>query len=276
MRSGCYSHSFYIPFFRLTIDKYVFLRYIGIYTKEWGGVNMKPTIETKEYLTGLKQRNYDSRVTHFLKEVRILNLPKTLKATRLLLEEMTVEKGFSRHDGRDYFVHPIAIAQVALDFNLVGSMIAQGQTKKADVLLSSCLLHDIVEDVPEINLEFVEKMFGSEIMQNVSNLTKYETETFEQYIARFADSDISAIVKVLDRMNNVMTLSQSSLKHRKKQLSETMDVYIPLTKVFRRKYWEYGDFFFQSRTIMLSVLAEVERGVAFEEKYLEVEDNTTR
>ena len=45
-----------------------------------------------------------------------------------------------------------------------------------------------------------------------------------------------------------------------------MAVYIPLTKYYRRQYWEYRGLFWQVRTIMISLLHEIKRANDFEEK----------
>lgn len=229
---------------------------------------MKDYTGVQEYLLKEKNKNYDSRVSHFIKEIRALNLPKTIKATRWLLEEMSTDKGFSRHDGRDYFVHPIAVAQTALDFKIIGELISQGDSKLADILLATCLLHDIIEDVEHINKDILKEEFGVDVARNVDNVSKREGELFVDYIKRFSSESTSATVKILDRLNNVTTLSDSSLEHREAQLNETRDIYIPLTKIFRRKYWEYGDFYFQARTIMVSILKEVARANNAERKLL--------
>lgn len=225
----------------------------------------------QDKLNSMKEDQYDRRVDHFIKEIRALSLPKTIKATRWLLEEMSVEQGFSRHDGRDYFVHPIAVAQTALDFEIVGNLIRNGDSKTADIILATCLLHDIIEDVNHITTGTIRDEFGVDVMVNVDNVSKRDGEPFTDYIDRFSSTSISALVKILDRLNNVSTLSNSSLVHRKRQLEETRLVYLPLTKIFRRKYWEYGDFYFQTRLIMNSILAEVERANIAEEKYNELE-----
>lgn len=221
----------------------------------------KDYTELKAKLQGVSEQRFDSRVEHFIKEIRVLSLPKTLKATRWLLEEMNAENGFKRHDGRDYFIHPIAVAQMALDFKIVGDLIRQADTKSADILLATCLLHDIVEDVDYITSETIKEEFGIDVMRNVDNVSKREGEAFSDYIDRFSSDPISSLVKILDRLNNVSTLANSTAKHRKNQLEETRTIYIPLTKIFRRKYWEFGDFYYQAMSIMKSLLSEVDREV---------------
>lgn len=231
------------------------------------------TKDIADYIQTIKENKVDRRVDHFLKEVRALSLPKTIKATRLVMQEMSAEKGYARHDGRDYFSHPIAIAQTALDFEIISKMIQQGDTKKADILLTTCLLHDIVEDIKHITLDRIRQEFGEEVMVNVDNVTKRdsEDESMVNYVERVSSEEISSLVKILDRYHNVSTLSGSSLKHRKKQLLETRLIYLPLTKIYRRKYWENGNFFFQARMNIDSLLKEVERCCIAEEHILELE-----
>lgn len=95
----------------------------------------------------LQFKEYDERVKHFIRNIGFLNtlspIPKTRKALNLLLAEMSSEKGFTRHDGRDYFVHPIAVAQTAIDFGLANNRIREGNQEVADTILATCLLHDI-------------------------------------------------------------------------------------------------------------------------------------
>ena len=225
-----------------------------------------------ELISKMKENKYDSRVDHFIKEIRTLNLPKSIRATRLILNEMTSEKGYKRHDGRDYFVHPIAIAQIALDFEIISRLIQDGDSRKADVILTTCLLHDILEDVPTITKDDLKKDYGTDVMVNVDNVSKRDREPFEEYIKRFSSNEISALVKILDRLHNVSTLDKSSLEHRKKQLLETRQVYLPLTKVYRRQYWEYGNFYFQARLIMTSILNVIEQLNIQEETVIELKE----
>lgn len=222
---------------------------------------MEATIkpEIKEYndalhlVHNMKNGELDDRVRHIVREIRTLQLPLANKALKLLIEEMNATKGFARHDGKDYFVHPIAIAQTALDNGF-----------REDVLIASCLLHDILEDVPHINFDVLVGEFGEEVATIVDNVSKRDGEPFAEYIERFSSDRTSALVKILDRLNNVSTLSESTTEHREKQLKETRDIYIPLTKAFRRMYWDEGEFYFQARTIMTAILNEVERGVKAE------------
>lgn len=222
-------------------------------------------------------KNYDERVKHFIRNLAFINslvpLPKSRKALNLLLEEMSAEKGFVRHDGRDYFVHPIAIAQTAIDFGLVNSRINENDHNGADTLITVCLLHDILEDVQWIDREYLVNEFDYETFILIDNVSKRKDEPIEEYLRRVASKEMSALVKALDRLNNVSTLSESSPEHRAKQLYETRDYYLPFFKNLRKLYIEDRPFYWQARTIITSILNEIERCLKFEAPELLREEN---
>lgn len=232
----------------------------------------------------MSSKKYDSRVKFLLKKLATYSelgvADNAIKATRLVLEEMSVEKGFKRHDGRDYYVHPVTIAQTAIDFGLVkfcsGSNLSKKDievNEKSDALLTVCLLHDILEDVAWIDKEYLKREFGDYIYKLIDNVTKRENENIEDYLCRVASEKVSSLVKILDRMNNVSTLSNSSLEHRKRQLKETRKYYIPLTKELRIIYFEDAGFYWQARTIMSSLLNEIERSIKYENKCYETRNS---
>lgn len=223
----------------------------------------------KEYLAETESNErLKPRAKHFHKVVENLGLVKSMKAVRYIEDEMNSEKGFQRHDGSSYFVHPIAIAQTAIDFGLVNLMIERGEHDKADALLTVCLLHDAIEDIEGDVEGYIGDTYGDYILQNVLNVTKIDGEDFEDYLVRVISSDLSALVKILDQLNNISTMSNSSLKHRQKHTKIAREYYIPLIKHLRQRDYEYGRFYFQVRTIITSLVNEIERGVKFEELYL--------
>lgn len=219
------------------------------------------------WLDEVNHKDFDSRAQNTINTIDTLGLTNSRRATRLLVNDMSKDKGYTRNDGRDYYVHPLAIAQTIIDFGIVSKLIEDGRKDSADDLIATALLHDTVEDIDFISVNFIREKFNDRIANNVDNLTKREgKESFVDYIKRVSTSPISAVVKILDRLNNLATLEQSSLEHRKQQYEETMAVYIPLTKYYRRQYWEYRGLFWQVRTIMISLLHEIKRANDFEEK----------
>lgn len=228
----------------------------------------------KEYISEEKKGNeiFSPRLRHFHKLVENLGLKKSMKAVKYVEEQMSIENGFSRHNGSNYYIHPIAIAQTAIDFGLVDLMINNGEKDRADALISVCLLHDVIEDVEGPVEEYISDNFGSYILQNVQNVTKKEKglEDFDSYLMRVISSEISSLVKILDQLNNISTMSGSSLRHRKKHAEIAREYYIPLIKYLRQRDYQYGRFYYQVRTIINSILLEIERGILLKEELLKL------
>lgn len=230
-----------------------------------------------------RRKSYDSRIRFLLKKLATyseLGVAENARAaTRLVLNEMSVEKGFKRHDGRDYYVHPIALTQTAIDFGFARFATGSNLTAKdiklnqeSDSLLTACLLHDIIEDVDWITKDYIIENYGEYIYQIIDNVTKRDGEETGKYLDRVASLRLSSLVKILDRVNNVSTLANSTLKHRKRQLQETREYYLPLSKQLRYVYFEDAGFYWQARTIMNGLLAEVEKSILLEERCIELED----
>lgn len=208
----------------------------------------------------------DRQTKHFIKEIanlsQIVDLRLTNKALYLLLNTMNKENGYSRHDGSHYYVHPIAVAQTALDFQLVANRIRQGKSKEADLLLAGCLLHDYLEDVNPDKYDFInrfEEGLGEQLYSIVFKVTKEENLSHEDYLKKVSSNSLSALIKILDRLNNFSTLSESSTKHRIKQLKETEQYFLPLIEDFRENYWEDSSFYWQAKTIIESIARELHR-----------------
>jgi GTP pyrophosphokinase len=184
---------------------------------------------------------FNKNVRHFIKEITTINeifpIPNTVKAFYFLTSEMDNAHGFTRHDGSDYFVHPIAVAQTLLDYQIIARRLRTSNFKAADDILASALLHDVQEDIDFVTQEWLAKEFSPEIALYVDNLSKRDGEPLEDYLVRVGSSSISSLVKIGDRLNNVSTLSQSSDTHRLKQYKETKEYYLPLIKELRKNYF---------------------------------------
>lgn len=208
-------------------------------------------------------KKIDKNVRHFIKEITTINeifaLPNTVKAIHLLIEEMCSEKGFSRHDGRDYFIHPVAVAQTLLDYQIIARKLRINKIKEADFILATALLHDFLEDVDWVTKEYLETEFTKEIAQYIDNVTKRSSESTEDYLTRVSSDSVSALVKTADRLNNISTLAQSSKLHRERQYTETVNYYLPIIKNLRKIYFEDAAFYWQSSSIITSILNEIGR-----------------
>ena len=139
--------------------------------------------------------------------------------------------------------------------------IRAGKVEEADLLLAGCLLHDYLEDVNPDKFAFVDRFdagLGEQLYNIVLNVTKTGLST-EKYIKQVSSNPVSALIKILDRLNNFSTLSESTTQHRKHQLEETEAVYLPLTEQFRVEFWEDASFYWQAKTIMEALARELHR-----------------
>lgn len=215
------------------------------------------------------KENLKPRLRHFHKVISNLGMTKAMNATRFVENEMSAEKGYTRHNGESYYVHPIALAQAALDLGLVELLIKRKSKDYADDFLTVCLLHDVLEDLDDGINEYVIENYGNSVYQNVLNVTKIKGEAFDKYLVRVISSEMSALVKILDQFNNISTMSQSTLAHRKKHYEIARKYYLPLISMLRRRDWEFGGFYFQIKYILNALLDEIQRSIETEEKNTE-------
>jgi GTP pyrophosphokinase len=139
-----------------------------------------------------------------------------------------VHEGQVRLSGEPYLSHPLEVAGILADMNLDVVSIAAG------------LLHDVIEDTPATPEE-IEKLFGTEVQQIVSGVTKLSKLRFSSSQARQAESirkmllamadDIRVIlIKLADRLHNMRTLQYHKTGKKKKNIAqETLDIYAPIS-----------------------------------------------
>lgn len=131
-----------------------------------------------------------------------------------------------RKSGEPYITHPTEVATIICDWSL------DEQT------ISSALLHDIIEDT-EITKEDIEKIFGKSVADLVDGVTKLEKIHFEseeiahaeyfQKVVLAMSKDIRVIlIKLADRLHNMLTLGNMNEQKRKKIAMETMEIYVPI------------------------------------------------
>lgn len=131
-----------------------------------------------------------------------------------------------RKSGEPYITHPTEVATIICDWDL------DEQT------ISGALLHDIIEDT-EITKEEVEKLFGKSVADLVDGVTKLEKIHFEteeiahaeyfQKVVLAMSKDIRVIlIKLADRLHNMLTLGNMREEKRKRIALETMEIYVPL------------------------------------------------
>lgn len=135
-------------------------------------------------------------------------------------------KGQMRSSGEPYMIHPAAVALTLADLRLDIPSIVTG------------LLHDTVEDT-HATLEQIEKEFGKDIAELVDGVTKIslmtfrtteekQAENFRKMIVAMAKDIRVIMVKLADRLNNMMTLEHLPPEKQKIIAQETLDIYAPI------------------------------------------------
>lgn len=196
-----------------------------------------------------------SRTKHLKRTLTVLGYKEAYKALDLVIAEMCVEKGFARHNGKHYYYHLVDVAQLLLNFGI-----------RDEATITSALLHDYIEDVDGATPEKVASLFGNEVADIVQLVTKdksldYKTNAtnMHNYLDNIFTNPKACLVKTADRVNNFQTLRDSSVTHRRKQLENTMDYFIPFFKECRNRYIEHESFYFQAKTMIEPIAFEVGR-----------------
>ena len=137
--------------------------------------------------------------------------------------------GQKRRDGSEYTDHLVAVASLVKE--VMG--IEDGR------VLAAALLHDVVEDAG-VSLNELEDKFGSEVAKLVSCVTELkgtgrtkkqeDIETTKRVVRESGLDPRVALIKLADRMHNMMTLEYMPQEKRIAKARETFEVYVPLAE----------------------------------------------
>ncbi len=161
-------------------------------------------------------------------------IPQSEKLT-LALEFASIAHSLQfRRSGEPYIVHPILVATIVA--SLTGDM----------AMVIAALLHDVVEDT-EISIEVIEQNYGKDVAHLVEGLTKIDNIRDAELIPSNSDEKliISAltfrkmllasiedvrvlVVKLCDRLHNMMTLDALRPDKQHRIAEETLVVYAPI------------------------------------------------
>ena len=167
----------------------------------------------------------------FVKRVARQNgLKETLKAVDFAIN---AHKGQTRKKSDiPYIYHPLNMACHALAMGI-----------KEDDVLSAILLHDVIEDCGYIKEDLP---FKEEIVRLVSLLShekddKNRDEIMRKYYDAVAKEPKAALIKCIDRCNNLTTMSWGLSRDRiYRMIKETEEYILPLLKVIKDEP-EYND-----------------------------------
>ncbi len=129
-----------------------------------------------------------------------------------------------RKSGEPYITHPLAVAQKVAELGMDTTTVA------------AALLHDTVEDT-SYTMGQLRDEFGGEVALLVDGVTKFEkvfygdaaeVETIRKMIIAAGVDVRVLVVKLADRLHNMLTIDARSLASRARIARATQDVLIPL------------------------------------------------
>ncbi len=136
-----------------------------------------------------------------------------------------------RKSGEAYVSHPCEVAKILVE--------EIGVTEPAT--LAAAMLHDTVEDVPEVTTEVIIDIFGKHVAAIVDGCTKIEDfsgdrQTFYKLVHRKIFSGAASrvdimLIKLADRLHNMRTMASMPKHKRQKIADETLTVYAPMAGV---------------------------------------------
>ena len=152
-------------------------------------------------------------------------------------------RGQFRKSGEPFLEHPVETALALADLKLDADALAAG------------LLHDVVEDSPEIVVEDIEGKFGADVARLVDGVTKFtaaelaaggvavgpqaaraQAETIRKMLMAMAQDIRVVLIKLADRLHNMSTIKHLPPAKRIEKSRETLDIYAPLAH--RLGIWE--------------------------------------
>jgi GTP diphosphokinase / guanosine-3',5'-bis(diphosphate) 3'-diphosphatase len=153
--------------------------------------------------------------------------------------------GQKRSSGEAYVSHCVEVAKILAELHLDSVTVASG------------LIHDVIEDTG-VNVEEIEREFGTEIAGIVDGVTKIgnitfrstqerQVENYRKLLLSIAKDARVILIKLADRLHNMRTLDYLSEEKRRRIAQETMDLYAPLAHRFgmAKLRWELEDLSFK-------------------------------
>lgn len=136
-------------------------------------------------------------------------------------------EGQKRKSGEPFIIHPLNTALILADLNMDLATI------------QAAMLHDTVEDSPDVSLELVEQEFGEEVASLVDGVTKLgridfatnseqQSESMRKMLIAMARDIRVILVKLADRLHNMRTLSALKPERQLVKARETRDIFAPL------------------------------------------------
>ncbi|MDD1504269.1 HD domain-containing protein [Lysinibacillus sp. CNPSo 3705] len=127
-------------------------------------------------------------------------------------------EGQTRIGGKPYISHPIEVASILEKKGFL-------DTKH----IITALFHDLLEDT-EASEQEIFFYGGKDVLTAVKILTKSKGYKMEVYIQDIRNNPIAKMVKLADRLHNLLSALVANEKFRKRYVKETEEFYLDLAK----------------------------------------------
>lgn len=141
------------------------------------------------------------------------------------IQKATALIGHRRKVGGNQFRHAMATLAILIDYNEI-----------QPVLLKAAVIHDLIEDVPETNIDELRNIDadGAAVVDLVLEVTRRPDQSREQYLQRILDSGSRSakVLKAADRISNLTDLNHDifSLDYIAQRLDETRRFILPIAR----------------------------------------------
>lgn len=172
--------------------------------------NIKKSSSNCQILS-INEMNFDK------KELNIETNQKIRKALEYAIEK---HKNQYRHDGTEYIVHPIRVANYVKQYK---------SSSHLEELYIAALLHDVLEDTETTYYDIV-NLFGLQVASIVSELTNDDDLLNEIGKTKYLEIKMKNMtswaltIKLCDRLDNTCDLVCSNEKFRNKYLKDTLEI----------------------------------------------------
>ena len=127
-------------------------------------------------------------------------------------------EGQTRIGGKPYISHPVEVASILEKKGFVDP-----------IYIKTALFHDLLEDTDASEQE-ISFYGGEEVLNAVKILTKSKGYNMEEYIQNISRNPIAKMVKLADRLHNLLCAVDADETFRKRYVKETEEYYLDLAK----------------------------------------------
>lgn len=127
-------------------------------------------------------------------------------------------EGQTRIGGKPYISHPVEVAKMLEE---------KGFTDASYII--TALFHDLLEDTDATEQE-ISYYGGADVLAAVKVLTKRKGYNMETYIRDIKDNDIAKMVKLSDRLHNLLSAVVANEAFQQRYVKETEQFYLDLAK----------------------------------------------